>query len=228
MKRVLICMMSMVCLLAVSGITTAQEQPKEKETLVVLETSLGKIKVKLFNETPLHRDNFIKNVNEKVYDGTLFHRIIKQFMVQGGDLSSKNASKEAVLGEDSLHYTIPAEIVFPQYFHKKGMLCAARTSDDENPEKASSPVQFYIVTGKHFTEMELEKMEANTGKIFTPEMREAYMLEGGTPHLDGAYTIFGEVVSGIKVVDKMQFVTTDTNDRPVKDILIKSAKVVAK
>ncbi|MDL2221318.1 peptidylprolyl isomerase [Parabacteroides sp. OttesenSCG-928-N08] len=220
--------MRLICLLAVSGIATAQEEAQEKETLVLLDTDMGKIKVKLFNETPLHRDNFVKNVNEKVYDGTLFHRIIKQFMVQGGDLNSKNASKELVLGEDSLNYTIPAEIVFPQYFHKKGMLCAARTGDEENPEKASSPVQFYIVTGKHFTEMELDKMETNTGKIFTPEMREAYMMEGGTPHLDGNYTIFGEVVSGIKVVDKMQFVTTDTNDRPIKNIRIKSAKIVTK
>lgn len=228
MKRVLNWMMRLICLLAVSGIATAQEEAQEKETLVLLDTDMGKIKVKLFNETPLHRDNFVKNVNEKVYDGTLFHRIIKQFMVQGGDLNSKNASKELVLGEDSLNYTIPAEIVFPQYFHKKGMLCAARTGDEENPEKASSPVQFYIVTGKHFTEMELDKMETNTGKIFTPEMREAYMMEGGTPHLDGNYTIFGEVVSGIKVVDKMQFVTTDTNDRPIKNIRIKSAKIVTK
>lgn len=149
-----------------------------------IDTDMGKIKVKLFNDTPLHRDNFIKNVKEHRYDGLLFHRVIKQFMIQGGDINSKDAPLDAHLGDGDLDYTIPAEFVYPKYFHKRGMLCAARTPDEENPEKASSATQFYIVTGKFFTEMELDKMTKEKGIEFTPEQKEAYMLEGGTPHLD--------------------------------------------
>jgi len=201
---------------------------QEKETLVLIDTDMGKIKVKLFNDTPLHRDNFLKHVNDKSYDGVLFHRVIKHFMVQGGDFNSKNATAEQSLGEDSLGYTVPAEIVYPKYFHKKGMLCAARTGDDTNPEKASSASQFYIVTGKHFTEMELDKTTDKEGKTFTPEQKEAYMTEGGTPHLDGNYTVFGEVVSGMKVVDKIQGVFVNEENRPVKDVKIKSMTIVAK
>ena len=177
---------------------------QETETLVLIDTDMGKIKVKLFNDTPLHRDNFIKNVKEHRYDGLLFHRVIKQFMIQGGDINSKDAPLDAHLGDGDLDYTIPAEFVYPKYFHKRGMLCAARTPDEENPEKASSATQFYIVTGKFFTEMELDKMTKEKGIEFTPEQKEAYMLEGGTPHLDGNYTVFGEVIQGMKVVDKIQ------------------------
>ncbi|OAV74984.1 putative peptidyl-prolyl cis-trans isomerase [Bacteroidales bacterium Barb7] len=201
---------------------------QEKETLVLIDTDMGKIKVRLFNETPLHRDNFIKNVNDRLYDGLLFHRVIRQFMIQGGDTESKNALPEVHLGEGDLGYTVPAEFVFPRYFHKRGMLCAARTGDDENPEKASSASQFYIVTGKHFTGMDLDKIEKNEGKSFTPEQRKAYMEEGGTPHLDGNYTVFGEVVSGMKAVDKIQFSSVDNEDRPLKNIKIKSMTIVRK
>ena len=183
---------------------------QETETLVLIDTDMGKIKVKLFNDTPLHRDNFIKNVKEHRYDGLLFHRVIKQFMIQGGDINSKDAPLDAHLGDGDLDYTIPAEFVYPKYFHKRGMLCAARTPDEENPEKASSATQFYIVTGKFFTE------------------KEAYMLEGGTPHLDGNYTVFGEVIQGMKVVDKIQFVETNAEDRPTKNIKIKSMKLIEK
>ena len=191
---------------------------QETETLVLIDTDMGKIKVKLFNDTPLHRDNFIKNVKEHRYDGLLFHRVIKQFMIQGGDINSKDAPLDAHLGDGDLDYTIPAEFVYPKYFHKRGMLCAARTPDEENPEKASSATQFYIVTGKFFTEMELDKMTKEKGIEFTPEQKEAYMLEGGTPHLDGNYTVFGEVIQGMKVVDKIQFVETNADDRPTKNI----------
>ena len=135
---------------------------------------------------------------------------------------------EQHLGDGDLDYTIPAEIVYPKYFHKRGMFAAARTGDEENPERASSATQFYIVTGKFFTEMELDKMEKEQGITFTPEQRQAYMLEGGTPHLDGKYTIFGEVVSGMKAVDKIQFTETNADDRPVKNIKIKSMKIVNK
>jgi len=203
-------------------------QAQETETLVLIDTSMGKIKVKLFNDTPLHRDNFIKLVKENHYDGLLFHRVIKQFMIQGGDITSKNAPIDKDLGGGDLDYTIPAEIVFPKYFHKNGVLCAARIGDEENPEKASSPSQFYIVTGEFFTEMELNKMEATQNIKLTPEQREAYMLKGGVPRLDGNYTIFGEVVSGMKVVNKIQLSNTNDRNRPLKNIVIKSMAIVKK
>lgn len=217
-----------ICLLFVGMLTSVHLQAQDVETLVEIDTDMGKIKVKLFNDTPLHRDNFIKNVKEHRYDGLLFHRVIKQFMIQGGDIDSKDAPMDKHLGDGDPGYTIPAEIVYPKYFHKRGMLCAARTSDDENPERASSGTQFYIVTGKFYTEMELDKMEKNDQKTFTPEERQAYMLEGGAPHLDNKYTIFGEVVKGMKAVDKIQFVETNENDRPLKNIKIKSMKIVDK
>ena len=198
---------------------------QEKETQVLINTDKGKITVKLYNETPLHRDNFIKLVQSGHFNGLLFHRVIRQFMVQAGDINSKNALSGTELGDGDLDYTIPAEIVFPRFFHKNGQLCAARSGDDENPERASSASQFYIVTGKFFTENELNKMELEKNIKLTPEQRQAYMFEGGTPHLDGAYTVFGEVVKGMKVVDKIQFVPTNMNDRPLKNIKIKSMKI---
>ena len=217
-----------ICLLVAGLMTSVHLQAQDVETLVQIDTDMGKIKVKLFNDTPQHRDNFIKNVKEKRYDGLLFHRVIKQFMIQGGDINSKDAPIEQHLGDGDPGYTIPAEIIYPKYFHKRGMLCAARTSDEENPERASSGTQFYIVTGKFYTEMELDKMEKNDNKTFTPEERQAYMLEGGTPHLDNKYTVFGEVVSGMKVVDKIQFVETNESDRPLKNIKIKTMTIVKK
>ena len=201
---------------------------QEKETLVQIDTDMGKIKVKLYNETPQHRDNFIKLIKESRYDGLLFHRIIKQFMVQGGDVTSKNAPIDSLLGNGDLGYTVPAEIVYPKYFHKRGALCAARTGDEENPERASSSSQFYIVTGKFFTDMELDKKEVEEGIKYTPEQREAYKIQGGAPHLDNKYTVFGEVVKGQDVVDKMHLVATNDKDRPLKNIKIKSMKVVTK
>ena len=202
---------------------------QETETLVQIDTDMGKIKVKLYNDTPLHRDNFIKLVKDNFYDGLLFHRVIKQFMIQGGAASSKTAAMDEAITDGDSAYTIPAEIHYPQHFHRRGTLCAARQPAEYNPDKASSCSQFYIVTGKFFTAMELDKQEKE-GKHapFTPEEREAYMLEGGAPHLDGAYTIFGEVVQGMKVVDKIQFVETNENDRPLKNIKIRSMKIVEK
>ena len=217
-------LISFVMIFAVASDVRAQEA----ETIVLIDTDMGKVKVKLFNDTPKHRDNFIKNVNEKLYDGLLFHRVIKQFMIQAGDVNSKDAPMDKHLGDGDLDYTIPAEIVYPKYFHKAGMLCAARTGDDVNPERASSATQFYIVTGKFFTEMELEKMEKEKNITLTPEQKQAYMLEGGAPHLDGKYTIFGEVISGMKTVMKIQLVETNEDDRPLKNIKIKSMKIVKK
>lgn len=218
----------MLLMVAVWILTSVQAVAQQPETIVLIETSMGKIKVKLYNETPQHRDNFIKLINEKQYDGLLFHRIIKQFMVQGGDVTSKDAPLDMPLGDGDLGYTIPAEFVYPKYFNKRGALCAARTGDEDNPEKASSCSQFYIVTGKHFTEMELDKKEKELGITFTPEQRTAYQIEGGAPHLDGSYTVFGEVLKGIKVVDKIQFLPTDENDRPLKNVFIKTMKIVTK
>ena len=135
-----------ICLVALSALISVHLQAQEVETLVLIDTDMGKIKVKLFNDTPQHRDNFIKNVKEHLYDGLLFHRVIKQFMVQAGDINSKDAPLEQHLGDGDLDYTIPAEIVYPKYFHKRGMFAAARTGDEENPERASSATQFYIST----------------------------------------------------------------------------------
>ena len=180
------------------------EAQDEKETLVLIETDMGKIKVKLYNDTPLHRDNFIKNVKEHLYDGLLFHRVIRQFMVQAGDIHSKDAPADKHLGDGDPDYTIPAEIVYPKHYHKAGALCAARTADEVNPKRESSASQFYIVTGKFFTSMELDK-------------------------LDGQYTVFGEVVDGLKSVFKIQMVETNSeDDRPLKNIKIKTMKIVEK
>ena len=214
-----------LCLMVFSSLPI---QAQDKETLVLIETDKGKRKVKLYNDTPLHRDNFLKLVKEHRYDGLLFHRVIKQFMIQAGDINSKDAPMDKHLGEGELDYTIPAEIVYPKHFNRRAAFCAARLPDDENPEKASSANQFYIVTGKFFTSMELDKMENEKNMKFTDEQRQAYMMEGGAPHLDGNYTVFGEVVDGMKVVDKIQFVETNSDDRPTKNIAIKTMRIVEK
>lgn len=217
-----------VIILMVMNFQVAEAQD-EKETLVLIETDMGKIKVKLYNDTPLHRDNFIKNVKEHLYDGLLFHRVIRQFMVQAGDIHSKDAPADKHLGDGDPHYTIPAEIVYPKHYHKAGALCAARTADEVNPKRESSASQFYIVTGKFFTSMELDKMEKEKGMKFTDEERHSYMLEGGRPDLDGQYTVFGEVVDGLKSVFKIQMVETNSeDDRPLKNIKIKTMKIVEK
>ncbi|MDD4590070.1 MAG: peptidylprolyl isomerase [Parabacteroides sp.] len=217
-----------ICIAALMALVSIHLQAQNDETLVLIETDKGNIKIKLFNDTPKHRDNFIKNVNEHRYDGLLFHRVIKQFMIQAGDINSKDAPMDKHLGDGELDYTIPAEIVFPKYIHKRGMVGAARTADEENPERVSSATQFYIVTGKFFTEMDLDKQEKENGVTFTPEQRKAYMHEGGSPHLDGKYTIFGEVMKGMDVVDKIQYEKTDENDRPLKNIKIKTMKIIKK
>lgn len=217
-----------VIILMVMNFQVAEAQD-EKETLVLIETDMGKIKVKLYNDTPLHRDNFIKNVKEHLYDGLLFHRVIRQFMVQAGDIHSKDAPADKHLGDGDPDYTIPAEIVYPKHYHKAGALCAARTADEVNPKRESSASQFYIVTGKFFTSMELDKMEKEKGIKFTDEERHSYMLEGGRPDLDGQYTVFGEVVDGLKSVFKIQMVETNSeDDRPLKNIKIKTMKIVEK
>lgn len=226
MTRLFIKMLIAVMVLAVPFVETKAQE--EKETLVLIDTDMGKIKVKLYNDTPLHRDNFIKNVKDRLYDGLLFHRVIKQFMIQAGDINSKNAAEDVHLGDGDPEYRIPAEILYPKHYHKAGALCAARTSDEVNPERASSASQFYIVTGKFYTGMELDKLEKENGMKFTSEERNSYMLEGGRPDLDRQYTVFGEVVDGMKSVFKIQMVETNSDDRPLKNIKIKSMKIVEK
>ena len=254
---------------------TAQTNDNQM-TKVELETSLGKIVVELYNETPQHRDNFIKLVKEGYYDGVLFHRVIKDFMVQTGDGNSKTAGPNTMLGDGDPGYTIPAEFVYPKYFHKRGALAAARTADQVNPERSSSGSQFYIVTGKIYGSEELKMMtqrmadmrkqdifrrlvnenrdrvealqksqdqaglqelqneliqltEAEAAQspfTMTDEQINAYTTVGGTPHLDGQYTVFGEVIDGMDVVDKIQNVETGQADRPITDVKIIKARIL--
>lgn len=276
-KILLICLafIALTACSAGSKKQTNHHMENEKRTLVKLETTMGNITVALYNETPKHRDNFIKLVKEGVYDSTLFHRVIKQFMIQAGDPDSKNASDTAMLGSGDVGYTIPAEFN-PKFFHKKGVLAAARQGDDVNPEKASSGCQFYIVTGRKFTEPQLLGMENkineqreealfdslarqhmkeiykmrkagdNAGLLelqdtleaqareladkeekfrFTPEQIKAYSTIGGAPHLDGSYTVFGEVTEGMEVVDNIEIAKTNRADRPIENIRILKASI---
>ena len=276
-KIVLILLTISFCGLIACKTGTKKGEDMDKETLVKIETTVGDIKVKLYNETPKHRDNFIKLVKDGMYEGTLFHRVIKDFMIQAGDPDSKNAPKGKMLGAGDVGYTIPAEFVYPKFFHKKGALSAARQGDNVNPKKESSGCQFYIVTGKVYNDSTLLSMESqmNENKInvifntlaqkhmkeiykmrkandedglydlqeklfaeaqeiaakqpefhFTPEQIEAYTTVGGTPHLDGEYTVFGEVVEGMDVVDKIRQVKTDRSDRPEEDVKIIKATIL--
>ena len=206
-------------------------QDKER-TVIKMQTNMGDIIIALYNETPGHRDNFKKLVNDGVYDSLLFHRVICDFMIQGGDPDSKNAKAGAMLGESNMGYLIDSEFRTPQLYHKRGAVAMARESDQTNPERRSSSSQFYIVTGKKFTDNQLDyvqtrldNMTDNTVKL-TDEMRKTYKEIGGTPHLDGQYTVFGEVIEGMDVVDKIQHVSTDKNDRPIEDVRILKAEVI--
>lgn len=248
------------------------------ETQVVMHTSMGDIQLKLYNETPKHRDNFIQLVKDGTYNGLLFHRVIKDFMIQGGDVTSKDAPMNKSLGAGDLGYTVPAEFNYPKYFHKKGALCAARTGDEVNPERASSASQFYIVTGKKYSDAELNQMEKqlenrlkqsifarlqaeNKPKIMEyyrsgnkeelailrdtligkteleaekrkdetklpKELREIYKTEGGVPFLDNQYTVYGEVVKGIEVVEAIQNIKTNKQDRPTENVVITSVELI--
>ena len=190
-------------------------QAQQKETVVVIETNYGTIKAKLYNDTPLHRDNFIKLVNEGWYNGSPFHRVIKDFMIQGGQ------NKD---GRQDPGYTVPAEFR-TNHFHKKGALCAARQADQVNPKKASSGSQFYIVQGQVFDDKKLDLYEERLGKVFSAVQRQAYKTVGGTPHLDGDYTVFGEVTEGLDIVDKIARVKTGYMDVPVEPVIINSITI---
>ncbi len=257
--------------------TKAGNNAGERETEILFKTSMGDIKVKLYNETTAHKQNMIELVEKNYFDSILFHRVIRDFMIQAGDPESKGAPKGMMLGSGDPGYTLPAEFVYPKYFHKRGALSAARQADQVNPDRRSSGSQFYIVTGKKYKEDELHSMErqllqqerqtvfnnlcmekrdtilklqrendeagldrlqlelnqkmdsiiaAKGGVKFNQEQIEAYSTVGGTPFLDNQYTVFGEVVEGMDVVDKIQKVRTDSNDRPTDDVMIISAKIV--
>lgn len=196
---------------------TAFSQKKEKETLVKIHTDFGTMTAKLYNDTPKHRDNFIQLAKDGAYDGTLFHRVISGFMMQGGDLDSKGAALDQDLGYGCFESTIEAEIL-PHRFHKKGALSAARQSDEYNPEKSSSACQFYIVQGYRMNDAQLNAQETNTGNKITPIQRAWYKARGGTPFLDQNYTVFGEVIEGLDIIDLVCSIPTNGKDRPLEDL----------
>ena len=200
------------------------QMDKETTYYVKIETSCGDMKVRLYNETPLHRDNFVKLVRQGFYDSLLFHRVISGFMIQGGDPQSKEAPAGAMLGNGTTGYTIPAEFR-DTLFHKKGALAAARMGDQVNPKKESSGCQFYIVQGNVWDSAQLQAMGRQYGKKFSPSQMETYATLGGTPHLDGDYTVFGEVVEGLEVIDKIAAEPCDRMDRPKRDIRMKMTLV---
>lgn len=252
------------------------KQNKPGDVLVEIKTTEGNLTVRLFGDTPRHRDNFVKLAKEGYYIGVLFHRVINEFMVQTGDPDSKTAPAGKMLGSGGPGYDIEAEIVYPAHFHKRGALAAARQGDQVNPERRSSGSQFYIVTGKAYNDSTLNQMErqlqmmqkqnifndlarehrdsimtlrrnrdqaglqalqdelvaiteqkaAEAPARLTAEQREAYTTTGGTPHLDNQYTVFGEVVDGMDVIDKIEKVETDSHDRPLKDVKILSMRVL--
>lgn len=277
MKRHFIVVLTLLACTLVACKPGQKKNNMEKETKLKIETTAGDIVVKLYDETPKHRDNFIKLAENGTFEGLLFHRVIKDFMIQGGDTESKDAPKGKMLGTGDVGYTLPAEIVYPKLFHKRGALSAARQSNDVNPKKESSGSQFFIVTGKVYNDSTLLSMEHQMNQLklnnafnalaqkhmkeiyklrkagdqeglmnlqdsliaqaeaqvakepefkFTPEQVKAYTTVGGTPHLDGEYTVFGEVVEGMDVVDKIQQVKTDRNDRPEQDVKILKVEVL--
>jgi len=204
----------------------SMSQSNQPEQLVLLETKYGNMKIKLYNETPQHRDNFIKLVKQNFFDSLLFHRVINQFMIQGGDPNSKNAPAGAALGTGGPGYTIPAEFN-SKLIHKKGALSAARMGDQVNPQKASSGSQFYIVQGQVFNEQNIASLEMQTGVKMTDEQKKVYSTVGGTPFLDNQYTVFGEVVEGLDVIDKIATLPGDGRNRPNEDVIF-TIKVIEK
>lgn len=224
MKKSLIFALVAILFLAVP----AQGKRKEKRSVVRIETSMGDLRIALSDDTPIHRDNFLKLAREGFYEGTLFHRVIRDFMIQGGDPDSKNAQPGVLLGDGDAGYTLEAEFDLPYLYHWRGAIAAARESDDVNPEMRSSGCQFYIVWGKKQTPASIKKVRATLaekGVELTPQMIDDYIMQGGTPHLDGTYTVFGEVIQGMEIVDAIQRKETDKNDRPLQDIIIRKVIV---
>lgn len=216
MKRIIF---PFVLLLFLPVYIHSQETNIRKNHHLIIETSLGDIEILLYDDTPLHRDNMIKLVEEGFYTNHLFHRVIQNFMIQGGDPHSVNAPKGQRLGTGGPGYRIPAEFR-ENRIHKKGAIAAARRGDAANPKKESSGSQFYIVQGQVFSKEQLAVLQSSGKRDpFTPEEIEIYTTIGGTPHLDGSYTVFGEVVNGLDVVDKIAALQTDPNNRPLEDVV---------
>ena len=226
MKHYLPLLLLLSCM-ATYHVAQAQPHPRPE---VLLETTEGNIRIALYNETPRHRDNFLRLVDEHFYDSLLFHRVISNFMIQAGDPDSRHAEPGAELGEGDLGYTIEPEFRLPDIFHRRGVVAAAREGDDVNPERRSSACQFYIVCRKTLSTATLKQVQlrldtlTNNQVKLTPEQISTYRRIGGTPHLDGQYTVFGEVVEGMDVVDRIQRKDTDDNDRPVYDVRILRAR----
>ncbi len=218
-KFIVGCLATLLCIFQsqATSFTHNTMENSSKDTLIEISTDLGTMKLKLYKETPLHRANFIKLAGEGFYDSLLFHRVIKGFMIQGGDPQSKNAAPGQMLGSGDVGYKIPAELV-DTLFHKKGVLAAAR---DNNPQKASSGCQFYIVQGKVMNENEIAMAEQRMGFKMSEEQKKAYMTLGGSPWLDRNYTVFGEVIEGLDVIDKIAAVPTAPGDRPLQDVRMK-------
>lgn len=223
-QRTLSLLATTVAFLSLPLLGSAQGKGSEKRPRVEIRTELGTMVVELYNETPQHRDNFLKLVKEHTYDSLLWHRVIPQFMIQGGDPTSKSAKPGEPLGMGGPGYTVPAEFN-KSFIHKKGALSAARQGDQVNPTKSSSGSQFYVVQGKSWQAAEIDmlvkrkQMMNPTGDYsYTPEQIATYTSVGGTPHLDGDYTVFGEVVQGLEVVDKIAAVQCGQGDRPVQDV----------
>ena len=211
------------------GIFTLLALPSTAQTQqVLLETTEGNIRIELSDLTPIHRDNFVRLVNEHFYDSLLFHRVIKGFMIQGGDPDSRHAEPGAMLGEGDVGYTLEPEFRTPQLFHRRGVIAMAREGDDVNPGRKSSGCQFYIGYGKKQSPADIrkasEKLEKNDVTL-TSEMIYEYEHKGGVPHLDGTYTVFGEVIEGMDVVRHIQLASTDENDRPLEDVVIRKMVV---
>ena len=227
MKRIT----SLLFILILLGQTLAWGK-REKEIEVKFETTAGDFRVALYNETPLHRDNFLKMVREGYYDSLLVHRVIYGFMIQMGDPDSRNAKPGELLGGGKPKHTVPAEIRFPRLFHRRGALSMAREPDEVNPERASSGSQFFIVTGRPYMPQELKPIEARVaaatdGEIrYTDQVRGVYENYGGAPHLDGQYTVFGRVTESMRTVTEIQMTPTDQNDRPTDDIRIIRATII--
>jgi len=212
-------------LLMTLALTGYGKAPKNK--YVEIQTTKGNMIVLLYNETPLHRDNFLKLVSEHYYDSLIFHRVIRDFMIQGGDPQSRNPQPGKQYGSGGPDYTIPAEFN-DSLFHKKGALAAARLGDQANPKKESSGSQFYIVQGKKYTDAELAQVASKSGRVLTEKQKEVYKTSGGTPFLDGGYTVFGEVVEGLDLLDQIGGATTLPGDRPKENIFILGMKLLKK
>lgn len=236
MKRWIVLLLNCLIVISVAAQKDSTLKKKDRKRDVLMQTTMGDIVIRLSDSAPLHRDNFLKLVKVGFYDSVLFHRVIKDFMIQGGDPDSKRAAAGKPLGNGGPGYTVPAEFR-KTLFHKKGVIAAARTGDNMNPTKASSGSQFYIVQGKVFTDAGLDSVETFrlNGRKIPIEQRAVYKTIGGTPHLDQGYTVFGEVVKGLDVIDKIATTETIKNpnrdpkiagDRPVQDVRIIKATLI--